>query len=630
MPSSYQGRMLRVDLTTGQTNAELACGGDEATLRQYVGGAGLGAKYLYDEVPSGVEWDSPENRLIFISGPLGGTRAPGSGTFTIVTKGPLTNLAAATQANGFFGAYLRFSGFDGVIVQGQASGWHYLYIHDGQAELRDALHLVGKDCWETAAAIKAELGQRAGAASVFGIGPAGENLVKFAGVMGDGGHMAGTNGTGAVMGAKRLKAVVVARGSGQVAVANARRIAALGREMTEDSKANMIGGVLHKWGTAGITASLHETGTLPIKNYETNIFPEYERFTGEYVRTHFQVKKSPCWACQMAHCHRMKVTEGPYAGFEGEEPEYEGFAAFGPLIGVTDPGAAVMLNDLNDRLGMDLKESGFVLSLAAEAYEKGLLGGKTDGLDLSWGNAEALRELLHRIARRQGWLGDVLAEGVMKAGEAIGGGAEKMSIYAKRGIAPHTHQLQNRLNTRFAFALSNSGSFEGGFGGPQMAQELGLPVLSDPYSTDPDEVRHVAAQTIGIRFSDFLNLCSFTSGMYLGPLVEAVNAATGWDMTIEEAHAAGQRIVHLLRAFDIRHGLVPEDEWPSPRMMEPAVDGPLAGKADVSSQTWDRMLRDYYEEVGWDRATGRPLPETLRAFGLDFAVADLWQQEPAR
>jgi len=632
MPGAYQGKMLRVNLTTGETSVELACGGDEAALRHYVGGTGVGARYLYDEVPPGVDWESPENRLIFVSGPLGGSRAPGSGTFTIVSKGPLTNLAAATQANGFFGAYVRFSGFDGIIFQGQAPGWCYLYVHDGQAELRNASHLVGKDCWETEATIRAELKLRKSAASVFGIGPAGENLVKFAGVMGDGGHMAGTNGTGAVMGSKRLKAVVVTRGAGRVEVADARRVTELGREMFEDSRDNMMGGLLYRGGTAAITPGLHQAGTLPVKNYTTTNFPNYAEFDGVRMREVFETKPSPCWACTMAHCQRVKVTRGPYAGFEGEEPEYEGMAAFGPLIGVTDPGAAIMLNDLNDRLGMDLKESGFVLSMAIEAFEKGVIGKEeAGGLELTWDNPEAMRQLMDRIARRDGWLGDILAEGVMRAAARIGGEAPNMAIYTKRGIAPHTHQLQNRLIFNFTHAVSNSGSIEGTAPSPQIASELGISPFGNPYTTDVDEVSAVVAKTYGLRiFADFLNLCNFSSGLSLVRQVAALNAATGWDMSLEEAVEVCRRVINLLRAFNIRHGLVPEDECASPRVMQPAVDGPLAGKAGISSEEWDRMLRGYYREMGWDQGSGRPLPETLRSLGLQREARDIWGIQPAR
>lgn len=622
MPSSGLsdniGRVLRVDLSRSQVTEERI---DDDTLRRYIGGTGIGAKFLYDEVPPGVEWSHPENRLILASGPLGGTRIQGSGTFSVVTKGPLTDLAASSQANGFFGAYLRFSGFDSIVAQGASEKWVYLYLHDGVAELRDASHLVGKDAWETEETIREELGLRPRNSSVVCVGPAGENLVKFAGVMSDGGHMAGTNGTGAVMGSKRLKAIVAARGKANVMVKDRRQISPLAKEIFEDSRDNMLLGVLYKSGTLGILKGLYEAGNLPVKNYTTNIFPEYLKFDGEYIRANFDPKPNPCWACLMAHCHRVTVPEGPYKGFVGEEPEYEGIAAFGPLIGVTDPGSAIMLNDLNDRLGMDLKESGFVLSMAFECYERGVITKEdTDGLELRWGNTEAAKELLHRIARREGF-GDTLAEGVMRAGEAIGGEAPKFGIYGKRGIAPHTHQLQTRLQMRFMSSITNSGSLEGAFSTPQMAAELGIEMPADPFS--PEQVQAFVTKTTGIRLSDMLVLCNFASGMTLKNQVAALNAVTGWDYTVQEAAQASRRVINLFRAFNIRHGLTPDQEWPSPRMMEPAVDGPGEGKAPVSALQWEQMLQNHYAGMGWDRTTGKPLPDTLKSLDLEYVIPDL-------
>jgi aldehyde:ferredoxin oxidoreductase len=226
----YVGRLLRVDLTNKKVTEEVL---DQEVVRKYVGGTGFGARILYDEVPPGVEWAHPDNRIVIATGPLGGTRMAGSGTFSLVTKGPLTNGGTATQANGYFGAYLRFNGLAGVVIYGASDRWVYLYIHDGQAELRDAQHLLGKDTWETEEAIKKELGDDERGMSVFGIGPAGENLVKFAGVIGDRGHAAAHNGSGAVMGSKRLKAIAVARGKVSVPLYDRELVASLAKEMQE-------------------------------------------------------------------------------------------------------------------------------------------------------------------------------------------------------------------------------------------------------------------------------------------------------------------------------------------------------------------------------------------------------------
>ena len=222
---------------------------DESTLRKYVGGTSLGVKYLYDEVPPGVAWSDPANRLFLGSGPLGGTTVPGSGTFSVVTKGPLTDGAVTSQANGFFGAYLRFAGYDAVLVQGAANRWLYLVIQDGKAELRDASHLLDRDTWETQDAIQQELGLKPGGLSVACIGPAGEHLVKFAAICTGHGHVAGHNGTGAVMGAKKLKAIAAVRGRGRVPLAESRRLGELQREMFEVVSKQRSGGAMYNWGT---------------------------------------------------------------------------------------------------------------------------------------------------------------------------------------------------------------------------------------------------------------------------------------------------------------------------------------------------------------------------------------------
>ncbi len=226
--SAYEGKILRVDLSSKRVTEEVL---SPEVMEKYVGGTGIGARILYDEVAPGVEWANPENRLIFATGPLAGTKMAGSGTFSVVTKGCLTNGGTATQANGFFGAYLRFNGLVGIVFQGASDHWVYLYIHDGKAELKDARYLVGKDTWQTEDAIKQELGFAEKAMSVFGIGPAGENLVKFAGIIGDKGHAAPHNGTGAVMGAKKIKAIAVARGRAGVALYDREKVGELAKQM---------------------------------------------------------------------------------------------------------------------------------------------------------------------------------------------------------------------------------------------------------------------------------------------------------------------------------------------------------------------------------------------------------------
>ncbi len=610
----YMGKLLRVDLTNGEICEQQL---EEETIRKWVGGTGMGAKYLYEEVPPGVGWSDPENRLMFFAGPLNGTRVAGSGTYSVITKGPVTNLAAATQANGFFGAFLKSAGYDGVIIQGKAERWTYLYIHDGTIELREAEHLVGKDTRETEDAIKQQLGVQC---SVHGIGPAGENLVRFAAIVGDGGHVAAHNGVGAVMGSKKLKAIVAARGKHTVPVKERTSLTRVATALFANAKECTGGGhgLLNQWGTAASYSAMHTTGRLPVKNYTTNIFPEHERFGGQYLRTHFEIKPSPCWACRMNHCHVMKVTEGPYKGYVGEEPEYEGIAAMSSVTGQLDPGATVMLANLVDCLGFDVNEVGWLLGWLMECYEKGLLTkDDLDGVEMTWGNVDSMVMMLQRIAHRQGF-GNILAEGVKRASEHIGGEAAKCAIYTLKGACPRGHDHRSWWEEMIDTCLSNTGTIEAA---PLTArpQQLGLTPVKDKFG--PEEISTMNARINGKRqFQDSLGVCVFCA-YDLQLTIDALNTVTGWDLTISDAMTIGRRIVNQLRVFNLRHGLSKEMEAPSIRYGSAPVDGPNHGISIMPH--WESIRRNYYQHMGWDTETGMPLPDTLEKLGLAHLIPDL-------
>jgi len=606
----YTGRILRVDLGREQISQESL---DNETLRKYIGGTGLGAKYLYEEVPPGVEWSDAENRMMFFAGPLSGTKVNGSGTFSVVSKGPMTNMAGASQANGYFGAFLKFAGFDGVIVQGKAKRWLYLYIHDGTAELHDAQHLQGKDTWETEDTIKKGASRRC---SVYSIGPAGENLVRFAAIVGDHGHVAAHNGLGAVMGSKKLKAIAVERGKTAITVKEPERLSKAAKLLVENAK--KLDPNMELWGTAWAYPMLHSIGQLPVKNYTTSIFPNNEKFGGEYLRTHFKAKPSTCWACGIAHCRMTEVTEGPYTGFAGEEPEYEGLAAMSSAIGQTDPGATVMLGNTVDRLGMDINESGYLIGWIMECYQKGLLKkDDLDGIEMDWGNAEATLAMLKKIAYRQGG-GNLWAEGVKRAAEKIGGEALNCAIYTGKGATPRGHDHRARWPELLDTCVSNTGTVEAGPGLPG-PEQLGIPPLKDPF--DPIAVSTINAKLNGRhQFEDSLVICFFAT-RDIQMTVDVLNAATGWDFDIWEAMDVGRRIVNQLRVFGFRHGLSKDIEVPSVRYGSTPVDGPAKGKSIMPH--WESMRRNYYQLMGWDADTGKPLLETLERLGLAHIFPDL-------
>lgn len=617
----YAGKIIRVNLTKGESTIELL---DEGFLRKYIGGATLGIKFLYDEVSPGTEWSDPENRLFLGSGPLGGTRVGGSGAIAVVTKGALTNGVASTQANGFFGAFLRFSGFDGIILQGSAPQWVYLYIHDGTAELRNASHLMGKNTYEVDRTIRHELRKGDRELSVLSIGPAGENLVRFACIFTDMGHIAAHNGVGAVMGSKKLKAIAIDRGQNAVPLKDKQALSRLAKEILASTLSDKFYDSIAKEGTLPAIITATNVGFIPVKNYTTSVHAitpdKLNTYSPQSIRTKFKAKPSPCWACSSKHCHMGEITEGKYAGRIVEEPEYEGLAAFSSLVGIDDVTVSVVLANEVDRLGMDTNEAGWIIAWIIECYEKGILNKDiTDGLEMTWGNGEAIMDMLNKIASRQGF-GNILAEGIMRAARHIGGEASTLAIYTLKGNTPRTHDHRAMWLELFDTCVSSTGTLE-----TQSKAPYKLLGLSEAYDTFNHEmVSTVEARIKGAMiFEDSMVTCRFQTATALELLCQAVNAATGWNMDFQEAMVVGRRAVNLARAFNWRQGIGAELDAPSLRYGSTPLDGIAEGRGIMHH--WDNMLHNYYNLMGWDEKTGKPRPETLRSLGLDYVIPHLWE-----
>ena len=613
-PGGYKGRVLRVNLTEEKITEDSF---EEPTLRKYIGGVGLAAKILYDEVPPGTTWDHPDNLLIFALGPLNGTRVAGSGTYTLVTKGPLTGGATSSQASGHFGAYAKFSGYDMIVLKGSAKRWVYLYIHDGVAEVRDAGHLVGKDTIETEKAIKEELGKKGKEISVVSIGPAGENLVKFAVVAGDRGHVASKNGVGAVMGCKKIKAIAADKSDKTLVVSDDALVSELNRDMIQAWKDDPFQSQIFWQGNSFLLLIGLRTGQLPVRNLTTNLCAEEE--VRQFTRTEYEkvlkMKPKPCWACPSHHLHTVEVTEGPYKGYVAEEPDYELWSQTSNLIGNKDLGASIMLTDVMDRLGLDGNEGGWIISFLMECYEKGILTKEDlNGLEMIWGNVEAAKEMLYMIANRKG-IGGLLAEGIKRATEHIGGEALNMGVYIEKGHAPRGHDHRPRWLEELDYATSGAGTIESG------------PIfLKDHF--DPDEVSTKLARDKWRLFADSLVACVFPTMLMPvtegapARIVKILNATTGWDFTLEEADLQAHRVSNLLRVFNLRHGIGTDVEYPSPRYGSTPMDGPAKGMG--IGPHWENMLDNYYKVMGWDRMSGRPFPETLKKMGLEHLISDIW------
>ena len=611
----YAGQILRIDLTARSFATESL---PESKLRKYMGGATLGIRFIFDEVPDGTEWNAPQNRLFLGSGPLGGTRIGGSGGTAVVTKGALTGGIASSQANGFFGAFLKFAGYDAIILQGIAPDWSYIYIGNNGVEIRPASHLLGKTTFETESVIRQELGKTGREVSVLSIGPAGENLVRFACIVGDEGHVAAHNGVGAVMGSKKIKAIVVKRSQNRFCVKDEPAIAAIAKQLVANALVNKPAPYIE--GTVGGVLMGTANGSLAIKNYTTSINtmapPVLETYSYKNIRDRFEASQTPCWACSARHCHRMKIKTGKYADRTVEEPEYEGVAAFSSLVGIDDITTTVVLTNEVDRLGMDINETGWVISWLLECYEKHLITkDDTCGLEMTWGNADSIMEMMNRIARRDGF-GNLLAEGVMRAAQKVGPKSQVLAIHTKKGNTPRTHDHRAMWIEMFDTCVSNMGTIEAHLSAP--LKQLGLPEYYNPF--DPMAVSTVDAKIKGAMiFEDSMVTCRFNTATNLELICRAVNAATGWDTNIEEAMNVGRRAVNLARVFNLRQGIKAEWDAPSMRYGSTPLDGVAAGIGILPH--WDRMLRNYYHLMGWDENTGCPLPDTLKVLGLEDIIA---------
>jgi len=621
MPGAYAGKLLRVDLSKKKCWAEPW---SPADMREYLGGAGLGAIILYRETATrggkgNVAWDHPDNRLVLATGPMAGLPVWGTGALTVVTIGAMTNGPTSTQANGFFGTNLKYCGYDAIIVQGQSKDWVYLYINDGVLELRDAKSLLGLDTWETQEALNRETGLSGHQLSVYAIGPAGENLVRFAAIHGDYGHVASKNGVGAVMGKKKLKAVAIVKGTGSLKAADYRGTVQAADDIAHDLKTDPSAKSLYEYGTLPGVVNLGKLGALPIKNYTTNVpYDELTNWEAPKLREGFDHRGHQCNACGMHHCHMQVIRSGDFKGNIVDEPEYEGWSGAGWAIGARDKEGVSWLNTQLDRACVDVNEWGWLCGWVMECQERGLITEKQLGFRLEWGDIKGADRLLQMVNRRQGF-GDVLAEGVKRASEKLGGAAKDAAIYTHQGCSPRGHDHRARWDEMLDTCTSSTGTLESGV--PVHVTELGLPSRINPFAGE--EVVMMVAGIRGRRhFEDSIGICIFTGRTRLENLCRALNAATGWNYTVDESMRFGRRVAAIFRAVRIRCGIGPDLEKPSARYGSTPHDGPAKGQA-ISAQ-WPKMIDLWYEKVGYDRKTGKPLAKTLKDLGLDWLAKDLW------
>ena len=564
----YMGSVLRVNLTKQRFFTQNL---RKDLVRKFVGGNGFGITFLFREVGKDVDPLASENKLIFATGPLTGTPIPVAVEFGVFTKSPLTGHLGESYSSGFFAPQLKRSGYDVLIVEGRASKPVYLRIMDEDVRLEGAEDLWGRDCWETEEILRREEASKD--SGVLTIGPAGENMVRFACVTSDLHRQAGRTGLGAVMGSKRLKAIVV-KGSKEVEVAKPVELEDFVKEWRQEVlKSSKMKG-LRAYGTPSLVVLENELGVMPTRNWRESLFEHAEEIGGEALRKLYVTRSVGCLdTCPIACGKRTLVREGPYKGTEVVGPENQTIYALGHNCGIGDLGAIIKANELCDRFGLDTMSTGCTLAFAMECYEKGrLTKDDLDGIDLRFGNEEALMESVRKIAYREGF-GNLLAEGVKDLATKLG--AEDYAIEIK-GLEPSGFDLRGLKGAALAYAVSNRGGCHLR-GRVEFIELLGL---VDRFKTE-SKAKLVREREDLFTLLDSLIVCKFAEPVFdLSHLTNAYSLVTGKDLTEKELLQAGERTVNLERLFISREGLSRKDDTLPKRIMsEPITKGPMRARA---------------------------------------------------
>jgi len=619
MPYGYTGHVLHVDLSARRWWTEET---DEVFRRRYFGGWGFIAYHLLKETPQGCDPLGPDNILVFATGPITGAPISGSGRHAVGAKSPLTGGFGAAEAGGFWGAELKRAGFDALVIRGKAESPVYLWIHDGEVEFRDAARLWGKPTADVQRLIKEELGDRA--VRIAQIGPAGEKLVRYACIVHDLHHFAGRTGLGAVMGAKKLRAIAV-RGHGKVQIADASKLAEIRRWLEENDEQLVAG--FRENGTAGGIPYLNAAGAMPTRNFLQSHFEKADDLSGQTMTKTILVGRGSCFAC-VVRCKRVvEVKEGPYRVdpvYGG--PEYETVAALGSLCGVGDIRAVAKANELCATYGLDTIPTGVAIAFAMECGERGLLQEDDSGLRLGFGEAETVLRLIEMIASRQG-LGDLLAEGVRRAAERVGPEARHLAIEVKGQEVPmHEPRFKHGLGVGYAVSptgadhihnIHDDGYIKETRWGFKKARPLGILEPLPRNDLGPAKVRLLVYESLWRTSYNILGLCLFLPYDKL-QVRDILQAVTGWDTSIWEILKTAQRVNAMTRIFNVREGFTPGDDYLPERFFQPVEGGPLAGEA-VDREAFDRALNLYYQMMGWDPQTGAPSETLLVELDIPWA-----------
>lgn len=648
MLHGYAGKVLHVDLTNRTLEVEQPT---EAFYRQYVGGSLMGLYYLWKNTPKGADPLGPENTMVFALSAPTGMPVSGQSRCTLTCKSPSSGGVADSQAGGFWPAELKRAGFDAIVVKGAADSPVYLWIEDGKPELRDASHLWGKTTFEVDETLKAELGDNK--VEIAQVGPAGEKLANFAAVMNMANRAWGRTGVGAVMGSKNLKAIVV-RGRNKVTPASKSRLAALskkGATLFPDSDMESFG----KYGTADTVMGNHGSGGLPTRNWDAGVMEMAPQISGERLYDELlrgaeagaqdKLGRDTCYAC-IVRCKR--VVESEWKGIplvpEYGGPEYETIATFGSYCGVDDLHAVTYANQLCNEYGVDTISCGATLSWAMECYEQGVLSKEElDGIELHYGNAEGMIAILEKTLKREG-IGDVLAMGSAKAADHLGKGHDYLLTIKGQELPAHMPHVKRSLGLIYAvnpFGADHQSSehdpmyhpkvYEGkpeAPGSKRFLEPIGLTRPQAPKVLNAEKVEFALKTQYNYSSADTISVCQFVYGpgwQLYGPqdMAELMSAATGWDVSVDEIQEIGRRRLNLMRAYNAREGLTRDQDTLPKKLFRKALSGGRSDGIIMEEAELNAGMDMYFEQAGWDVATGIPTRATLEDAGLAWVADDL-------
>jgi len=607
----YHKKILRVDLTRRSVEVQEL---EDSFLQSYVGGAGIGARLLYDETTAATDPLGPENVLIAMTGPFTDSRVPSSSRHHVMARSPLTGLLGESNVGGSWAVHFKKTGYDGIVVTGKADAPVYLWIHDGGAEIRDARPVMGKDSLESAEWLK---GQTTDKASAAVIGPAGERMVRIAGIphVGTIVRQAARCGLGAVMGSKNLKAIA--------AYGTKKALQAREEELKEQMKTVLphvrkATETFGKYGTSGGVENYEKLGNFPLQNWRGSRWADAVKISGVTMHDTILKGRTACLQCPIACGRHISIGEGPYGPLDGEGPEYETLGTMGGECLVDDLAAICKANDLCNRFGLDTMSTGSVIAFAMEAFERGLITtADTDGIELRWGSGEALVEMTRKIGLRQG-IGELMGEGVMRMARALGRGAEEFAVHVK-GLEPSAHDPRRFWTQALSYGTAARGAcHNASWSHPyELALSMSEFGINEPH---PSYRREGTAEvTVKLQnyqcLGDALIICRFTQvgkAVTATNIVDWYNMITGREADIGEMMAVGERIFNLKRLFNTRLGVSRKDDFLPPRFLT------LNRKGEgITTQLppMGQLLADYYEYRGWSEE-GLAMPEKLRQMGL--------------